>query len=49
MIKQNSDNHSFPQKDLRYSRDQYESYQNRNRFRQIPNENQWDEEEEDWF
>ena len=47
MIKQNSDNHSFPQKDLRYSRDQYESYQNRNRFRQIPNENQWDEEEED--
>ena len=49
MIKQNSDNRSFPQKDLRYSRDQYESYQNRNRFRQIPNENQWDEEEEDWF
>ena len=49
MIKQNCDNHSFPQKDLRYSRDQYESYQNRNRFRQIPNENQWDEEEEDWF
>ena len=48
MIKQNSDNRSFPQKDLRYSRDQYESYQNRNRFRQIPNENQWDE-EEDWF
>ena len=48
-FKQNRNNRPISQENTKYSQDQYNSYQSRNRLHQTPNENQWDEEDDDWF
>ncbi|BDA39332.1 molecular chaperone DnaK [Candidatus Atelocyanobacterium thalassae] len=48
-FKQNRNNRPIFQENTKYSQDQYNSYQSRNRLHQTPNENQWDEEDDDWF